>query len=914
MGGPQERHGIRIPGEVLDRIRSKEESGEYKDSRFGFKRKAPQKLLSRKEKRKELRRVKKQKVSHASRNQTISKPQSREDRPKAPPKPSQNQDPEDPLALLKALKAKKNASSADTKVSKPSKAEEDLRVVRPEDLDDELGSDDFDSLSDNSSQDEYDTETSIGENHEDPLEALRKLKEAKNKKPEEKAPDSESDDALETWSISEQSELESAEDLDEDPLAKLKKIKEAKKKAVDASSKQPKTIEATFTDPLDNDMEFYAKKLGLKNGKKARLTKEDPDDLLGGLLDGLEFDFEKSDESELSENESDGFADDASDDDNSDSATETMRENPFVAPSTSHTLELANTTAGEAGKYVPPALRRKLASADLGLTPEQVALQRAIKGPINKLSESNVGLIVNEINGLYLSNPRQAVNETLTSIILDSVVHQGRLLESFVFLQSALAAAIYKLRGVDFGAYFVQTLVESFDTYNSDPSKLKEALNVMSLLSSVYAFQLVSARLLYDLIKDLLGNLNESNAEILIKIVRNSGNQMRSDDPMALKEIVLQVNQRSSAMGSELTPRMQFLLETISSLKNNKLKLNNEASHQLQIRLKKFLGTIASGKLADPIQVSLSDIRHADTKGKWWLVGSAWKGADEEEASAELGNKQAMNDILDNAEPNWLELARVQRMNTDIRRAIFISIMSANDYVDALTKLDKLALKKAQEREIPRIVIHCAVVEPAWNPYYGILATKLCDTHSYRKTFQFMLWDILRGFDGIDGDELDEESAFTGFDDSVSDEDKLKRILNLGRLFGNLFAQGSLPLHVLRTVNFITMSTDTKLLMEVLFITFLDQIAKKSQINAMGAGLVSSRRSMSEQKFDDRTLIERILKAKDEPALLKGIEHFVSRKVLGSDFLVGKKQRKRVAWGIESMKDVIGEITREVDF
>ena len=72
--------------------------------------------------------------------------------------------------------------------------------------------------------------------------------------------------------------------------------------------------------------------------------------------------------------------------------------------------------------------------------------------------------------------------------------------------------------------------------------------------------------------------------------------------------------------------------------------------------------------------------------------------------------------------------------------------------------------------------------------------------------------------------------------------------MNLGRLFGFLFAEGSLALHILRTVNFVSMSADIRLFMEVLLVTFLDQIARKSQVNSIGVGLVG-KKAMSEQKI-----------------------------------------------------------------
>lgn len=103
-------------------------------------------------------------------------------------------------------------------------------------------------------------------------------------------------------------------------------------------------------------------------------------------------------------------------------------------------------------------------------------------------------------------------------------------------------------------------------------------------------------------------------------------------------------------------------------------------------------------------------------------------------------------------------------------------------------------------------------------------------------------------------------------------------------------------MHLLRTVNFVTASNDTKLFLEVLFITFVDNVGRKSQVNAIGMGM-SHKKSLHEQKFDDKVLIERILKAKEQPALLRGIQWFIGKRLRNSDFVTGKKQRKRVEWG-----------------
>ena len=54
---------------------------------------------------------------------------------------------------------------------------------------------------------------------------------------------------------------------------------------------------------------------------------------------------------------------------------------------------------------------------------------------------------------------------------------------------------------------------------------------------------------------------------------------------------------------------------------------------------------------------------------------------------------------------------------------------------------------------------------------------------------------------------------------------------------------------------------------------------------------------MYEQKYDDRLLVERVLKAKDQTTMLRGLQYFVQEKVKTSEVVSGKKQSKRVGWG-----------------
>lgn len=62
-------------------------------------------------------------------------------------------------------------------------------------------------------------------------------------------------------------------------------------------------------------------------------------------------------------------------------------------------------------------------------------------------------------------------------------------------------------------------------------------------------------------------------------------------------------------------------------------------------------------------------------------------------------------------------------MNTDIRKAVFQAIASSEDYIQAFESLLRLNLKKEQEREIIKVLVHCCVQEKSsFNKFYYLLA------------------------------------------------------------------------------------------------------------------------------------------------------------------------------------------------
>jgi nucleolar MIF4G domain-containing protein 1 len=81
-----------------------------------------------------------------------------------------------------------------------------------------------------------------------------------------------------------------------------------------------------------------------------------------------------------------------------------------------------------------------------------------------------------------------------------------------------------------------------------------------------------------------------------------------------------------------------------------------------------------------------------EKKGQWWLSGDVSSTQGNIEDVAAVISKEVVE------AQKLVQLAAAQRMNTDIRRAIFCIIMSAEDYVDAFDKILRLDLSGKQVR------------------------------------------------------------------------------------------------------------------------------------------------------------------------------------------------------------------------
>ncbi|KAK3101352.1 hypothetical protein FSP39_002929 [Pinctada imbricata] len=404
--------------------------------------------------------------------------------------------------------------------------------------------------------------------------------------------------------------------------------------------------------------------------------------------------------------------------------------------------------AAAGGKYVPPGKRLQLAGGDQKKKVQLERLKKQLKGLVNRASESNMQAICSQIEIVFLGNSRADVTETLSMIIIEAVVSPSLTPERLVMEMVMLLAVLHGNIGNEIGATFLEHLAHKFEelcNHGDSYGDGKEMDNVVLLISHMYNFKVIHSLLIIDVIRKFLVSFMEKDVELLLLILKNVGFSLRKDDAIALKEIIQEIQSKAVAMDTSKSvdqSRVRFMLDTLLAIKNNNMRKIPNYDPDLIEQLKKSTRNVLRGTtLGDgQLRISLDDLLHAENKGKWWVVGSAWEGRD----------KGVMPDVtitttssvIDGMSSKILQLAHKQRMNTDIRRNIFCVMMTAEDYIDAFEKLMRLGLKNQQEREIIHVIIDSCQQEKTFNPFYALLMQKFCECdRRFQMTFQFALWD-----------------------------------------------------------------------------------------------------------------------------------------------------------------------------
>ncbi|KAF1407394.1 Nucleolar MIF4G domain-containing protein 1, partial [Spheniscus humboldti] len=341
--------------------------------------------------------------------------------------------------------------------------------------------------------------------------------------------------------------------------------------------------------------------------------------------------------------------------------------------------------------YVPPQVRKAQETLDDKKREELGRLKKMVNGLINRLSEPNLSSISGQMEELYMANSRKDMNETLTDILMNAcvtaVAMPARLMMEHVLLVSILHHNV----GIEVGAHFLEAVVKKFDELCKNDAEGKECENLLALIAHLYNFHVVHSLLIFDILKKLVSTFTEKEIELILFLLKNVGFSLRKDDAFALKELITEAQRKANTAEKKLQDqaRVRFMLETMLALRNNDMRkipgYDPEPVEKLRKLQRALVHSSGSGKETQ-LRVSLESLLSADQVGRWWIVGSSWSGAP---MINDTNSKTQQKLHIGKVSSKMMELARKQRMNTDIRRSIFCVLMTSEDFLDAFEKLLK---------------------------------------------------------------------------------------------------------------------------------------------------------------------------------------------------------------------------------
>ena len=239
----------------------------------------------------------------------------------------------------------------------------------------------------------------------------------------------------------------------------------------------------------------------------------------------------------------------------------------------------SDAVSGGASKYVPPAMRG-----------QTNALERSVRGYLNRLSASNLYSISQEFIKIYRNNPRKEVSKFLTASIFGQVVMPTPTPSLLIEDYSCLVAILHHSVSEDISHFIIEEIIlkyfelekklstnQKIDSTNIDEVIPKDLQNLLSLVCCVTRLRIFQTKLLFEILDRLAENFDILSVELIQSVLCQSGFILRKEDPSQLKNIISKIQKQAKLKGDELEQiggsRVKFMIETLSNIKNNNIQV-----------------------------------------------------------------------------------------------------------------------------------------------------------------------------------------------------------------------------------------------------------------------------------------------------------------------------------------------------
>ncbi|KAF9647287.1 MIF4G-domain-containing protein [Thelephora ganbajun] len=428
--------------------------------------------------------------------------------------------------------------------------------------------------------------------------------------------------------------------------------------------------------------------------------------------------------------------------------------------------KLIGTRSG--GVYMPPARLRALqaAAAQDKTSPEYQrlawdALRKSITGIVNRVNITNIKNIVPELfsenlirgKGLFA---RSVMKAQATSLPFTPVF--------------ACLVAIINTKLPQVGELVLTRLISQFRRSFKRNDKIvcsSTTTFIAHLVNQQVAHEIIALQILVL----LLERPTDDSIEIAVGFTREVGAFLQENSPKANATVFERF--RAVLNESAISHRVQYMIEVLMQVRKDNYKGNpivpegldlveedEQVTHQIQLE--------EDLQVQEGLNIFKVDPNYLENEEKYKAIKTEILGdsdeesdSEEEDASGEEEAAEEMEGIQDMTETNLVNL----------RRVIYLTIMNALNYEEAVHKLLKIQIKEGQEVELVKMVIECCSQERSYSTFYGLVGERFCRLNR--------VW-----FDCF-------ETAFGTYYDTIH-RYETNRLRNISRFFGHLLASDAI--------------------------------------------------------------------------------------------------------------------------
>ncbi len=440
--------------------------------------------------------------------------------------------------------------------------------------------------------------------------------------------------------------------------------------------------------------------------------------------------------------------------------------------------KLLNMRSG--GTYIPPARLRALQAQITDKSSKEYqrmaweALKKSINGLINKVNVSNIKHIVPELFGENLVRGR--------GLFCRSIMKAQAASLPFTPIYAAMAAIVNtKLPQV--GELLLNRLIVQFRKgfkRNDKAVCLSSTTFIAHLCNQQVAHEMVAAQILLL----LLHKPTDDSVEIAVGLTREVGQHLEEmSGPIALAVFD---QFRSILHEADIDKRVQYMIEVLFQVRKDKYKDNPAIKEELDLVEEEDQITHRTG-LEDELDVQDGlNVFKFDTE--WEEHEEAYKRLKADILGEVDGSDEDEDDETDDSSDNEeaqeeKQLEIKDQSNTDLvnlRRTIYLTIMSSIDFEECCHKLMKVTLPPGQEPELPSMIIECCSQERTYSKFYGLIGERFAKLNR--------LWTDLF------------EQSFAKYYDTIH-RYETNRLRNIARFFGHMLSSDGIGWHVLSVVH-----------------------------------------------------------------------------------------------------------------